>query len=62
MDQKKFKYKNKLWDVKDLIDHLIKENKELKKTQCKPCVNCIFRVEDQMYDKATELFYLGDED
>lgn len=48
-------YRKKTWQVEELLDFLVEENKKLKKQICKPGLHCIFDAEDELYKKTVEL-------
>lgn len=44
------RWDNKKWDATDLLVHLAKEVRRLRRSQCKPCTACVIRYED-FYDE-----------
>lgn len=54
-------YRRKKYNLLDLVESLIAENTELKKTQCIPQAKCIFDVREKLGERAVEKYYEYDE-
>jgi len=50
-------YRQKTWPVKDLIRHLADRVQTLERSQCRPCVRCLFEGQKYLEEK-----YIGNND
>jgi hypothetical protein len=41
-------YKNKVWPIKDLLEHFAQKVFELEKNKCSPSAGCLFKYYDYM--------------
>lgn len=45
------RYKNKDWDIKELLEFMALKIKDLEKNQCKPCAKCLFKGQKYLEEK-----------